>query len=69
MGPAPISPLRTSPIFGGGGAATDFPLDGCLPYVAPLRTLRDECAVPTERLPYVYDGIERDWVEPARLAL
>ena len=48
-------------------AATDFPLDGCLPYVAPLRTLRDECAVPTERLPYVYDGIERDWVEPARL--
>ena len=49
-------------------AATDFPLDGCLPYVAPLRTLRDECAVPTERLPYVYDGIERDWVEPARTA-
>ena len=49
-------------------AATDFPLDGCLPYVAPLRTLRDECAVPTERLPYVYDGIERDWVEPASLA-
>ena len=48
-------------------AATDFPLDGCLPYVAPLRTLRDECAVPTERLPYVYDGIERDWVEPARV--
>ena len=47
-------------------AATDFP-DGCLPYVAPLRTLRDECAVPTERLPYVYDGIERDWVGPARL--
>ena len=39
----------------------DFPLETCLPYTFPLRSLREECS--DRRLPYTYDGMT-EWTAP-----
>ena len=44
----------------------DFELEGCLPYLFPLRSVRDECGHGYAGLPYEYDGLLPQWVEPAR---
>ena len=47
-------------------ASLDFELDACLPYLFPLRSVREECAARYESLPYAYDGLATRWLEPAR---
>jgi len=46
--------------------ALDFDMDHPLPYLFPLRTMRDECSARYASLPYVYEGIEERWIGPAR---
>ena len=46
--------------------ALDFPMDACLPYLFPLRSVRDECAARYDSLPYEYEGLRSTWLTAAR---
>ena len=48
--------------------ALDFPIDGCLPYLFPLRSVRDECSTKYGSLSYEYERFVEQWVGPARAA-
>ena len=41
-------------------------MDDCLPYIFPLRSVRDECTVPYAQLGYEYEGLEEHWLAPVR---